>query len=194
MKKICFATNNKNKLREIRAALGNAFEVVSLEEIGCQEELPENQDTLEGNSREKAQYVAEHYHVDCFADDTGLEVYSLQGEPGVYSARYAGPQRSSADNMQLLLKKLEGQSDRRARFRTVITLIEKGEEKQFEGIAQGEITAHLEGKEGFGYDPVFRPDESSLTFAQMPLEEKNRISHRARAVQRLVDYLKSTEG
>jgi XTP/dITP diphosphohydrolase len=193
MQRICFATNNENKLREIRAVLGSEFEILSLEQVGCHEELPENQDTLEGNSTEKARYVADHYQVGCFADDTGLEVFSLNGEPGVYSARYAGPQRNMEQNMQLLLDKLQDKTDRSARFRTVITLIQDGKETQFEGIVEGEITTERQGEEGFGYDPVFRPKGYQHTFAQMSLQEKNQISHRARAVAKLVDFLKTKD-
>lgn len=190
MKKICFATNNAHKLAEIRAQLQGLYEVVGLQEIGCQEELPETQETLEGNSRQKAAYVWDHYGVSCFADDTGLEVMALGGEPGVYSARYAGPQRSSEDNMALLLQRLQGKEDRSARFRTVITLVLDGVYHTFEGIAKGSIATAYSGEQGFGYDPIFCPEGEERTFAQMSMAEKNAISHRGRAVSALLDFLK----
>jgi len=189
---LCFATNNLHKLEEIRAILGGPFQIQSLHDIGCFEELAEDQDTLEGNSLQKAQYIFDHYHVGCFADDTGLEVEALNGAPGVYSARYAGPQRNSADNIDLLLKNLSGQSNRKARFRTVITLVQPKGTKQFEGIVNGTILHHLKGSGGFGYDPVFLPDGFEKTLAQMTMEEKNKISHRARAVEKLVTFLRSS--
>lgn len=188
--KICFATNNKKKIEEVKAALGEKFTVVSLAEIGCHEELPETGDTLDHNAFEKARYVFEKYGVDCFADDTGLEVETLDGAPGVYSGRYAGEPRSDERNIALLLKNLEGQSDRKARFRTVIALIQGGKEYAFEGVAEGEILEQQIGQGGFGYDPVFRPDGYAKTFAELSLEEKNRISHRGKAVQALVNFLK----
>jgi XTP/dITP diphosphohydrolase len=186
--KICFATNNPNKLREIRDLLGKEYEILSLEDIGCHEELPETRDTLEGNSEQKALYVYDNYGINCFADDTGLEVDALQGAPGVYSARFAGPQKDRLDNMRLLLSKLKDQSDRRARFRTVITLVLAGEVHQFEGIAAGHITHEAFGEGGFGYDPIFVPEGSRQTFAQMDGQEKNRISHRGKAIQQLVAF------
>ncbi|MEK6476308.1 non-canonical purine NTP diphosphatase [Catalinimonas sp. 4WD22] len=188
--KICFATNNDNKLKEIRQLLGGQFEVQSLKGIGCEEELPENQDTLEGNSAEKARYVYDRYGIDCFADDTGLEVKALDGEPGVYSARYAGPQRSSEDNMQRLLEALKDQDDRTAQFRTVITLILSGEQHQFEGIVKGYITKSRSGKEGFGYDPIFVSEGYDKTFAEMDIATKNKISHRGIATHKLAAFLK----
>ncbi|WKN32866.1 non-canonical purine NTP diphosphatase [Porifericola rhodea] len=187
--KICFATNNANKLKEIRQLLGNTIAIQSLQEIGCTEELPENQDTLEGNSEEKARYVYEHYQQDCFADDTGLEVNALEGEPGVYSARYAGPQRSNEDNMEKLLTRLNGKADRSARFRTVITLILSGKQYQFEGIVKGKIVSERSGKQGFGYDPIFVPEGYSQTFAEMDMQTKNKISHRGLATKKLADFL-----
>ncbi len=187
---ICFATNNPNKLREIRQLLGDKIEIKSLEDIGCGEELPETSDTLEGNSLEKAQYVYDHYSVDCFADDTGLEVAALDGAPGVYTARYAGEERSNIANMELLLKNLQGVTHRFAQFKTVITLIQGGKAVQFLGVAGGEITDQLHGEKGFGYDPVFRPSGYQHTFAEMSAEEKNAISHRGQAIAKLVDYLK----
>ena len=197
-KKIVFATNNKNKLAEIREMLaGTGFEVLSLADIGCHDDIPETAATLEGNALQKANYVYNKYATPCFADDTGLEVDALGGAPGVYSARYAGGEgHDSEANMAKLLAKLSGNSDRRARFRTVIALIEGGQEepKLFEGIVTGEITADRRGGEGFGYDPIFRPDGHAETFAEMGHEMKNKISHRARAVAKLVEYLKQQAG
>jgi XTP/dITP diphosphohydrolase len=186
---ICFATNNAHKLEEIQAILGNKFHVLSLEDIGCKEELPEERDTLEGNSLQKAEYVFQNYKVACFADDTGLEVEGLNGEPGVYSARYAGAQRNPEDNMDLLLKNLQDKRNRKARFRTVITLIQSEGTHQFEGIVEGTILEERKGKGGFGYDPIFLPTGFSNTLAEMSMEEKNQISHRARATQKLVEFL-----
>lgn len=197
-KKIVFATNNKNKLAEIREMLaGTGFEVLSLADIGCHDDIPETAATLEGNALQKANYVYNKYATPCFADDTGLEVDALGGTPGVYSARYAGGEgHDSEANMAKLLAELGGNSDRRARFRTVIALIEGGQEepKLFEGIVTGEITADRRGGEGFGYDPIFRPDGHAETFAEMGHEMKNKISHRARAVAKLVEYLKQQAG
>jgi XTP/dITP diphosphohydrolase len=188
--KLCFATNNPNKVKEIQALLGNSFTLQGLSDIGCVDELAEDRDTIEGNSLQKAQYVFDHYHVHCFADDTGLEVEALQGAPGVYSARYAGEQRIADDNIKLLLQNLQGQSNLKARFRTVITLITTSGTHQFEGILSGEITFDKRGTQGFGYDPVFVPEGYTKTLAQLDLAEKNTISHRARAVQKLVLFLK----
>lgn len=187
--KLCFATNNAHKLEEIQAILGESFELISLKETGCTEELPETGDTLEANSLQKAQYLYDHYHVNCFADDSGLEVHALGGEPGVDSAHYAGPQRSHADNVNLLLKNLAGKTDRSAQFRTVITLIQNGKITQFEGSVKGQIINELRGSQGFGYDPIFVPDGYETTFAEMSLEEKGRISHRAKAFRKLVEFL-----
>jgi XTP/dITP diphosphohydrolase len=187
---ICFATNNKKKIEEVKAALGPNFTIVSLEEIGCYEELPETGDTLEHNAFEKARYVHDHYGVDCFADDTGLEVEALHGEPGVYSGRYAGEPRSDERNMKLLLKKLENVGNRKARFRTVIALILNNEEHAFEGTADGEILEKKSGTGGFGYDPLFKPIGFEKTFAELSLEDKNKISHRGKAVQALARFLK----
>lgn len=189
--KICFATHNENKLREVRQILGAGFDIVGLNDIGCHEEIPETGTTLEENSKIKADFVAEHYGVNCFADDTGLEVQVLDGEPGVYSARYAGEAKDNQANMDLLLDKLKDKEDRSARFRTVITLILEGETHQFDGIVNGTITREKVGKEGFGYDPVFVPEASDVTFAEMNAAQKNEISHRARAVQALVGFLKA---
>ena len=187
--KIVFATNNENKIKEIQSMLPQNIEIISLESIGCHEEIPETADTIEGNAILKANYVTEKYGYDCFADDTGLEVDSLNGEPGVYSARYAGKQRSSEDNMDKLLLNLEGKTDRGAQFKTVITLNLKGEQYLFTGIARGEITLEKNGNQGFGYDPIFRPENYQGTFAQLSLEIKNRISHRGKATQELIAFL-----
>ncbi|MFD2516201.1 non-canonical purine NTP diphosphatase [Pontibacter locisalis] len=189
MKELCFATNNKHKISEVSQMLEGKYRLLSLEEIGCHVELPEEQDTLEGNSRQKAEYVWKNFNISCFADDTGLEVEALKGAPGVYSARYAGPQRSDSDNIRHLLQNLEDEGNRKARFRTCITLILNGQEHQFEGIVEGEITKGWQGNKGFGYDPVFMPDGYSQTFAEMSPEEKNAISHRGRAIQKLVQFL-----
>lgn len=187
--KICFATNNKNKIREVKAALGKEIEILSLEEIGCKEELPETGDTLEHNAFQKAQYVKEHFNVECFADDTGLEVDALEGEPGVYSGRYAGEPRSDERNIDLLLKNLENSSIRKARFKTVIALLIGDDKYKFEGVAEGEILKERTGTGGFGYDPIFRPTGFSKSFAELSLEKKNEISHRGKAVRALIDFL-----
>ena len=192
--KLVFATNNVHKLSEVRQILGGDFDVVSLNDIGCHEDIPETADTMEGNALQKARYVKEHYGMDCFADDTGLEVYALDGAPGVHTARYAelygeGSTHDSEANMQLLLHNLENKTDRRARFRTVIALIYKGEEHLFEGIVEGEILAERRGNGGFGYDPVFRPEGYDQCVAEMSADAKNAISHRGRATQKLADFL-----
>lgn len=189
--KICFATNNVKKIEEVKAALGEDFTLVSLAEIGCHEELPETGDTLEHNAFQKARHVYDHYGVSCFADDTGLEVEALDMAPGVYSGRFAGEPRSDDRNVSLLLEKMEGQENRKARFRTVIALILDGEEHRFDGMAEGEITQTRSGNAGFGYDPVFKPKGQEETFAEMKMEDKNRISHRGRAVQKLIEFLHS---
>ncbi len=191
--KLCFATNNAHKLEEIQAILGDSFELLSLNDIHCKEELPETGNTLEANSLQKAKYLYDNYQVDCFADDTGLEVHTLGGEPGVYSARYAGLQRSHTDNVNLLLKNLVDKSDRSARFKTVITLIQNGNITQFEGIVNGKILEELRGTEGFGYDPVFIPDGSIRTFAEMSMEEKSLYSHRRKATDKLINFLLQQE-
>lgn len=189
-KRLVFATNNAHKLEEIRAILGNSIEILSLADIHCHADIPETADTLEGNARQKSRYVYEHYGLDCFADDTGLEVESLGGAPGVYSARYAdGQGHDSQANMNKLLKEMEEKNDRKAQFRTIISFIEKGEERQFEGIVKGQITREKRGESGFGYDPIFQPDGYETTFAELGSDIKNRISHRARAVAALCDYL-----
>ncbi len=189
MKKLCFATNNSHKVEEVQAVLGNRFELSTLKQIGCNEELPETGNTLEANSLQKASYLFDNYQVNCFADDTGLEVTALNGEPGVYSARYAGEQRSHSDNINLLLKNLSGKTNRSAQFRTVITLIIDGKVEQFEGVVKGEIIETLRGNEGFGYDPIFIPEGFDRTFAEMSMEEKGKISHRGRAFEKLVQFL-----
>lgn len=189
--KLVFATNNQHKLKELQAILGDHFELLSLKNIGCFEEIPEDYPTLEENARQKAFHIYEKYGYSCFADDTGLEIDALNGEPGVYSARYAGEAKDPQANMDKVLEKLQNTENRKARFRTVISLILDGEEKQFEGIVEGEITREKRGDSGFGYDPVFLPNGYKNTFAEMDLSEKNKISHRARAVQKLVEYLKT---
>lgn len=190
--RLCFATNNKHKLEEANDIIGPSIHIVSLEDINCSEELPETRDTLQGNSLQKAEYIFIHYKVPCFADDTGLEVEALEGAPGVYSARYAGEHKSSSDNVSLLLKNLESKSNRRARFRTVITLL--GVENDavfFEGIVTGSITTEQRGVSGFGYDPVFIPDGYEKTYAEMTLQEKSSFSHRAIALKKLEHYLRN---
>lgn len=190
MKKLVFATNNAHKLEEIRAILGDKVEILSLNDIHCHADIPETADTLEGNAALKAAYIYEHYGLDCFADDTGLEVEALNGAPGIYSARYAGGEgHDSEANMKKLLREMEGKENRRAQFRTAICLIERGKETLFEGIVKGEIIREKRGGSGFGYDPVFVPEGYTETFAEMGSEEKNKISHRARAVQQLCSYL-----
>ncbi len=187
--KLVFATNNQHKLYEIKHLLNDSIELLSLNEIGCMEDVPENQPTIEGNASEKAFYVYDKYGYNCFADDTGLEVEALNGEPGVYSARYAGEEKDPQKNIDLVLHKLAKIKNRKARFKTVISLVIDGLETQFEGIVNGEILEERRGTTGFGYDPVFKPEESSLSFAEMSLDEKNKISHRGRATQKLIEYL-----
>lgn len=189
MKSLVFATNNKNKLREIREIIGNKFEVLSLEDINCHEEIPETCDTIEGNALQKAHYIKDKFGMDCFADDTGLEVAALNGEPGVYSARYAGENVTPEQNIDKLLSKMEGVKNRSAKFRTVIAFIHGDVEKEFEGQVSGSITTERHGEGGFGYDKVFQPENSDLTFAEMTSEAKNKISHRGNATKLFVDYL-----
>lgn len=189
MKTLVFATNNLHKLEEVRDILGGSFRIASLKEIGCTDDIPETADTLEGNALQKARYVKDKFGYDCFADDTGLEVEALGGAPGVFSARYAGPGHDSEANMRKLLKELEGKMNRQAQFRTVVALLLEGREYTFEGIVCGTILTERRGTAGFGYDPVFVPEGYAETFAEMGSEEKNRISHRARAVQKLADFL-----
>ena len=188
---IVFATNNAHKLSEIRAILGEDFRILSLADIGCHDDIPETADTLEGNALIKARWVKERYGFDCFADDTGLEVAALGGRPGVHTARYAFPDRHDpVANTRKLLAELDGQTDRSARFRTVIALVQGTDETLFEGIVDGRIAPGERGTEGFGYDPVFEPEGLGLTFAELGVETKNSMSHRARAVKRLAEYLR----
>ncbi|MCY7359708.1 MAG: RdgB/HAM1 family non-canonical purine NTP pyrophosphatase [Rudanella sp.] len=188
MKQLCFATNNAHKINEVAFALGGAFEILTLAEIGCTEELPETTGTISGNSRQKARYVTDHFQIDCFADDSGLEVDALNGEPGVDTAFYSGS-RDHAKNMAFLLTKLDGITNRRARFRSVITLVQNGEEDQFEGTVEGRIATNLQGEGGFGYDPIFIPEGYDQTFGELSMEIKNGMSHRAKAVRALVAFL-----
>lgn len=191
--KLVFATNNQHKLKELQTLFGKEIELLGLKDIGCFEDIPEDQPTLEGNARQKALYVFKKYGYPCFADDTGLEVEALNGEPGVYSARYSGEDKDPQANMAKLLHHLAKINDRKARFRTVISLVHSdGREMQFEGIAEGKITRKKRGALGFGYDPVFLPTGFSKTFAEMELQQKNSISHRGKAVKKLVQYLKET--
>jgi XTP/dITP diphosphohydrolase len=187
--KLIFATNNKHKLEEIQKSLNKNFEILSLSEIGFEGDIPETHETLEENSMEKAEHIYKKYNINVFADDTGLEIEALNGEPGVYSARYAGNDCNFRDNMLKVLKKLEGIDNRKANFRTIITLIIDNKKYQFEGIIKGEITKTENGNEGFGYDPIFRPDGFKETFAELGLDIKNEISHRGLAVKKLIDFL-----
>ena len=188
MIKIVFATNNQNKLKEVREALPQ-YEVVGLKDIGCFEELAEEQDTLKGNAQQKAEYVYHKYNTVCFADDTGLEVAALNGAPGVHSERFAGPERSDEANMNKLLIALKDSSDRSAQFKTVITYCDATTSEQFTGVVRGLIATEKSGTEGFGYDPIFIPEDQHKTFAQMPLAEKNKYSHRARAMTKFLIFL-----
>lgn len=187
---LVFATHNAHKAQEIQQLVGSQYLIKTLTDIGCMDDIAETGNTLTENAQIKSRFVYEKFGLDCFADDTGLEVDILSGSPGVYSARYAGPQRSDQDNMRLLLKNLEGKSDRKAQFRTVISLIMSGNEMLFEGVLRGVINTTPTGDNGFGYDPIFEPEGTTLTLAQISLEEKNKISHRARAMQQLITYLK----
>lgn len=193
MKKLVFATHNSHKTEEVSAVLQGDVELVNLSSLGFHEDIPETSDTLEGNALQKARYVYERFHLDCFADDTGLEVAALDGGPGVYTARFAGPGCDFDSNVSKLLRVMDGVSDRRARFRTVIALIMDGKEYLFEGVVDGVITTGRRGAKGFGYDPVFQPEGSQQTFAEMGADAKNQISHRGRAVRKLVDFLKSAK-
>lgn len=188
MKKLVFATNNEHKTEEIRLALNGQYEVLNLEDIGCFADIPETADTFEGNATLKSSYVVAHYSLNCFADDSGLEIEALNNEPGVYSARYAGS-RDSLDNINLVLQKLNGVENRKARFKTVISLMRDGENYLFEGIINGTIRTELSGTKGFGYDPIFQPDGYTITFAEMAMDEKNKISHRAIALQKMITFL-----
>lgn len=189
MKEIVFATNNAHKLQEIRDIVGNKYKILSLRDIDCHEDINETASTLEGNAEIKARYIKEHYGYDCFADDTGLEVEALGGAPGVYSARYAGEEHDSVRNMNLLLQNMKGVENRKARFRTVIALIVGDELTMMDGIVNGAIAETPEGDGGFGYDPVFIPENCNETFASMSSEQKNSMSHRGRATSKLIDYL-----
>ena len=188
-KKFVFATNNAHKLEEVTAILGDKIELLSMKDIHCHADIPETADTLEGNALLKARYIFENYNMDCFADDTGLEVEALNGAPGVYSARYAGDAHNSEANMRKLLQDMEGIENRKAQFRTVFALIINGKEHLFEGIVKGEITKHRCGSSGFGYDPVFQPEGYDKTFAELGNDIKNKISHRALAIQKLCEFL-----
>lgn len=191
--KLVFASNNKNKIAEIQSMLPESIKILSLEDINCLEDIPETADTIEGNAILKADYVTQKYGYDCFADDTGLEVSTLNGEPGVYSARYAGEQKNADDNMNKLLNALKNADDRSAQFKTVITLNLKGKQYLFTGIVKGNITKEKIGTNGFGYDPVFQPENFNETFAQLPLEIKNKIGHRGKAVKQLIDFLNTAK-
>lgn len=189
MMKLVFSTGNLNKANEIKSMLPEDTELLTLKDLDLEDDIPETASTLEGNAKLKAKYVVEHYNLDCFADDTGLEVYCLNNEPGVLSARYAGEQKSSEDNIKLLLSRLIEKNDRRARFRTVIALHLDGNLHTFEGIVEGKIIHEKRGEKGFGYDPIFVPDGYDITFAEMSLNEKNMISHRAKAFAKMIEFL-----
>ncbi|MBO7427090.1 MAG: non-canonical purine NTP diphosphatase [Paludibacteraceae bacterium] len=193
MEQLVFATNNPHKVDEVRNKLSGLFEIRTLSEIGCVEDIPETSDTLQGNAAQKSHYLHDRFHCDCFADDTGLEVEALNGAPGVYSARYAGPGKDSEANIDKLLSELEGKENRRARFRTVISLILNGQEHFFEGIVSGTILTERHGSNGFGYDPVFQPDGYDCSFAELSMDEKNKISHRGRATEKLIQFLSGTK-
>ncbi|MGB2418423.1 MAG: non-canonical purine NTP diphosphatase [Flavobacteriaceae bacterium] len=185
---IVFATNNQNKLKEVQAQLPDEIKLISLKDIGCYEDIPETQKTIEGNAIQKANYIKMKYNKDCFADDTGLEVMALNGAPGVHSARYAGPEKNSKKNIEKLLSSLEKTANRSAQFKTVIALHYKGELIQFEGICEGKITRTAKGSGGFGYDPIFKPSVKDKTFAELTLKEKNKIGHRGIAVAKLIAF------
>ena len=187
--KIVFATNNPNKLKEIQSLIPKEIEIISLNEIGCTDDIPETGDTLEANAFQKAYYIKDNFNYDCFADDTGLEIDELNGEPGVYSARYAGPERNANANMNKVLNELKGKKNRKAKFRTAIALTLNNEKHLFEGEINGYISDVKQGNEGFGYDPIFIPENDIRSFAQMSMQEKGAISHRGRAVKKLVAYL-----
>ncbi|WP_158797127.1 non-canonical purine NTP diphosphatase [Pedobacter sp. L105] len=189
MKKLVFATNNQHKTEEVRTLLSGEYEVLNLKDIGCTTDIPETADSFAGNAELKSSFVAENFHLDCFADDSGLEVEALNNEPGIYSARYAG-ERGDEANLRLVLQKLEGEKNRKARFRTVVSLIQNGERFLFEGTVNGTIRKTPTGGNGFGYDPVFQPDGYEQTFAEMSMSQKNEISHRAIAMRKLIHFLK----
>ncbi len=188
---LVFATNNLNKLKEVQSLMPSHINLLSLKDIGCFDDIPETQNTIEGNAAQKSQYIKEHYGYDCFADDTGLEVEALNGEPGVYSARYAGEKHDANDNMNLLLKNLKDFKNRKAQFKTVVSLILNNKTHSFTGICKGEITINKHGEKGFGYDPIFKPNGYEQTFAEMDLSLKNSIGHRGKAISLLVDFLNS---
>ena len=187
--KIVFATNNPNKLKEIQSLIPKEIEIISLKEIGCTEDIPETGDSLEANAFQKAHYIKENYNYDCFADDTGLEIHELDGAPGVYSARYAGPDKNADANMTKILNELKGKKNRKAKFRTAIALTHNNEEHLFEGEINGHISDVKKGNKGFGYDPIFIPENDIRSFAQMSIQEKGAISHRGRAIKKLLAYL-----
>lgn len=189
MKKLIFATNNKNKTAEVIALLKDQYEVLNLDDIGCTTDIPETGNSFAENAALKTAYVFENYQLDCFADDSGLEVEALNNEPGIYSARYSG-KRGDLDNMNLVLQKMAGQENRKARFKTVVSLIRDGENYLFEGVIEGTIRAAVSGVKGFGYDPIFQPDGYDITFAEMDMAKKNEISHRAIAMKKLISFLK----
>lgn len=186
---LVFATNNKNKLEELQKMLGTKINLLSLKDIECYDEIPEDHETLQENASQKAWYIYNKYKKNCFADDTGLEIIALNNEPGVYSARYAGKEKDAEANMSKVLTNMQNQTNRKAQFRTVISLIIEGEEYQFEGKVEGEILDKKHGEKGFGYDPIFKPEGYTISFAEMDMTEKNKISHRGRAVQKLINYL-----
>ena len=188
--KLVFASNNKNKIAEIQQQVGSQFQIVSLEDIGCFVDIPETSETIEGNAILKANYVTENFGLPCFADDTGLEIEALNNEPGVYSARYAGEQKNAEDNMNLVLEKLVNETNRKAQFKTIIALNINNQQHLFVGIVKGEITTEKSGNMGFGYDPIFQPEDFSTTFAEMTMEQKSVISHRGIAVEKLINFLK----
>ncbi|MBR8537081.1 non-canonical purine NTP diphosphatase [Carboxylicivirga sediminis] len=191
---LVFATNNEHKLREIQLLLGTSLKLLSLKDIGCNEEIPETGTTLEANARQKSEYIFNKFGLNCFADDTGLEIDALNGEPGVYSARYAGADKDAEANMNKVLDLMSEENHRKARFRTVISLFIDGKEHQFEGVVEGVVLRERSGKEGFGYDPIFTPDGYQQSFAEMAMELKNEISHRGRAIKKLIDFLKEHYG
>lgn len=188
--KLVFATHNSNKAKEIQSLLPDDFQILTLTQINCIDEIPETSETLEGNSLLKAQFINDHFNLNCFADDTGLEIDALNGRPGVYSARYAGEEKSAEANMNLVLSELQNESNRKAQFRTVITLILNDKTYIFEGIVKGKMSTEKRGTEGFGYDPIFIPEGQEKTFAEMTLAEKNQQSHRARAFEKMIEFLK----
>ncbi|MDX1652009.1 MAG: RdgB/HAM1 family non-canonical purine NTP pyrophosphatase [Brumimicrobium sp.] len=185
---LVFATHNEHKAEEIQSILPGYIEVKTLQDLGCYDEIPEEKPDFKGNALQKATYIHEKFGVNCFADDSGLEIDALNGEPGIYSARYAGPKRDSNDNMDLVLKRMQGKSDRKARFKTIIALIMDGKEYFFEGTIDGKIRDQKSGNNGFGYDPIFEPESCGKTFAEMSLEEKNSMSHRSRAIQKMAKF------